>query len=433
MTAFLLLAIAVVFVLLEQLIGAFTANPPLNGLILGVLLIGIGHSFRQVLSLSPEVRWIEAFRADGKAGTTSQSTPTLLAPMAKMLSDRKGKMMLSTMATRSMLDSIGARLDESRDISRYMIGLLVFLGLLGTFWGLLDTVSSVGLVIKNLAIADEDIVATFAALKAGLDEPLRGMGTAFSSSLFGLAGSLVLGFLDLQSGQAQNQFYNDLEEWLSSVTRLGSGGAVGEGDQSMPVYVQALLEQTADSLEELQRTISRGEDDRRAANTNILQLTEKLATLTDQMRSEQNLMVKLVEGQSDIRPVLQRLAESAGADGGLDEASRGHIRNLDVYVTRLLEETVNGRQQLANELRSEIKLLARTIAAAMTSNQAPASAAPPAPPSAAAPAPTPPPQPQPQQPAPQAGQAPDQPQQARPRITVRAPTPPRRDGDGDGS
>jgi hypothetical protein len=146
------------------------------------------------------------------------------------------------------------------------------------------------------------------------------------------------------------------------------------------------------------------------------------------MRSEQNLMVKLVEGQSDIRPVLQRLAESAGQDGGLDEASRGHIRNLDVYVTRLLEETVNGRQQLANELRSEIKLLARTIAAAMTSNQAPASAAPPAPPPAAtAPAPTPPPQP-----APQAGQAPEQPQ-ARPRITVRAPTPPRRDGDGDGS
>ena len=430
MTAFLLLAIAVVFVLLEQLIGAFVANPPLNGLILGVLLIGIGHSFRQVMSLGPEVRWIETFRADGKAATTSQATPKLLAPMAKMLSDRKGKMMLSTMATRAMLDSIGSRLDESRDISRYMIGLLIFLGLLGTFWGLLDTVSSVSLVIKNLAIADDDIVATFAALKAGLDEPLRGMGTAFSSSLFGLAGSLVLGFLDLQSGQAQNQFYNDLEEWLSSVTRLGSGGSIGDGDQSMPVYVQALLEQTADSLEELQRTLSRGEDDRRAANSNILQLTEKLATLTDQMRSEQNLMVKLVEGQSDIRPVLQRLAESAGQDGGLDEASRGHIRNLDVYVTRLLEETVNGRQQLANELRSEIKLLARTIAATMTSNQGPASATPPAPPpAAAAPAPTPPPQPQ---PTPQAGQAPEQPQ-ARPRITVRAPKPPRRDGDGDGS
>ncbi|MDP6013755.1 MAG: flagellar motor protein MotA [Alphaproteobacteria bacterium] len=424
MIAFLLLSVAVVFVLLEQLLGAFTANPPLNGLILGVLLIGIGHSFRQVLSLRPEARWIETFRADSKATSTSQAPPNLLAPMAKMLSDRKGKMMLSTMAMRSMLDSIGARLDESRDITRYMIGLLVFLGLLGTFWGLLDTVGSVGSVIQSLAIADEDIVATFAALKQGLDAPLRGMGTAFSSSLFGLAGSLVLGFLDLQSGQAQNQFYNDLEEWLSSVTRLGSGGAVGEGDQSMPVYVQALLEQTADSLEELQRTLSRGEEDRRAANSNILQLTEKLATLTDQMRSEQNLMVKLVEGQSDIRPVLQRIAESTGQDSGFDEASRDHIRNLDVYVTRLLEEAINGRQQLANELRSEIKLLARTIAAAMARDQSPAGETPPPPtPSAATGlAATPPPQP--------ALRADAPTERVGPRITVRAPTSPRRDDDG---
>jgi hypothetical protein len=324
MIAFLVLAGAVVVVLLEQLIEAFSANPPLNGLILGVLVLGIAYSFRQVLGLGPEVRWIETFRADRAAGPT-QTPPRLLAPMAKMLADRKGKMMLSTLATRSLLDSIGSRLDEARDISRYMIGLLIFLGLLGTFWGLLDTVGSVGEVIKGLAIADEDVIATFTALKAGLNEPLRGMGTAFSSSLFGLAGSLVLGFLDLQAGQAQNQFYNDLEEWLSSVTRLGSGAALGDGDQSVPVYVQALLEQTADSLEGLQRTMVRGEDDRRAANTNVLQLTEKLATLSDQMRTGQDLMVKLVESQMDMKPVLQRLAEAGGRDTGLDEATRGHI------------------------------------------------------------------------------------------------------------
>jgi hypothetical protein len=370
MIAFLLIAIAVVAVLSGQLIEAFTANPPLNGLILGVLLLGIGYSFRQVLGLNPEMRWIENFRAN-QGATSSQSTPRLLAPMARMLADRKGKMMLSTAATRSLLDSIGSRLDESREISRYMIGLLIFLGLLGTFWGLLDTVSSVGQVIKGLAIADDDLIATFTALKAGLEQPLGGMGTAFSSSLFGLAGSLVLGFLDLQSGQAQNQFYNDLEEWLSSVTRLGSGGGIAEGDQSVPVYVQALLEQSAESLESLQRTMSRSEEDRRGANTNILQLTEKLATLTDQMRSEQDLMVKLVESQMDMKPVLQKLAE--GSDqGGIDEASRGHIRNLDVYVTRLLEEIVNGRNQLASELRSEIKLLARTIAAAAQMSGGPA-------------------------------------------------------------
>lgn len=376
MIVFLVLAVAVVAVLSSQLIDAFTANPPLNGLILFVLLIGIGFCFRQVLGLTPEVRWIENFRANQGALST-QPTPRLLAPMARMLSDRQGKMMLSTMATRSLLDSIGSRLDESREISRYMIGLLIFLGLLGTFWGLLDTVSSVGQVIQGLAIADDDLIATFTALKGGLELPLAGMGTAFSSSLFGLAGSLVVGFLDLQSSQAQNQFYNDLEEWLSSVTRLSSGVGVGEGDQSVPVYVQALLEQTADSLEGLQRTLSRGEEDRRAASANINQLSEGLAALTDQMRSEQGLMVKLVDSQMELKPVLQRLADGADQDGGIDEATRGHIRNLDVYVTRLLEETVNGRNQLASELRSEIKLLARTIAAA--AGAAPAQAQPQAP------------------------------------------------------
>jgi hypothetical protein len=372
MTIFLLLAISVCFVLLKPLLGAFQANPMLNGLILSVLLVGIIYSFRQVFSLAPEMRWIEHFRTN-QPGSAAQSAPRLLSPMARMLADRKGKVMLSAMAMRSLLDGISARLDEARDISRYMIGLLIFLGLLGTFWGLLETVSSVGRVIGGLAIADENIVDTFTALKTGLQDPLNGMGTAFSSSLFGLAGSLVLGFLDLQASQAQNQFFNDLEEWLSSVTRLGTGSGLGEGDQSVPVYVQALLEQTAESLESLQRTMSRGEDDRRSSSNNIVQLTEKLATLTDQMRTEQSLMVKLAESQMDMRPVLARLADmSDRGDGGFDEASRGHIRNLDVYMMRLLEETVNGRNQVISELRSEIKLLARTVAAVASSRDGPA-------------------------------------------------------------
>ncbi len=367
MTIFLVLAIGVCFALLKPLLGAFQANPMLNGLILGVLLVGIVYSFRQVFSLAPEVRWIEHFRTN-QPGAAAHSAPRLLSPMARMLADRKGKVMLSAMAMRSLLDGISARLDEARDISRYMIGLLIFLGLLGTFWGLLETVSSVGRVIGGLAIADENIVDTFTALKTGLQDPLNGMGTAFSSSLFGLAGSLVLGFLDLQASQAQNQFFNDLEEWLSSVTRLGTGSGLGEGDQSVPVYVQALLEQTAESLESLQRTMSRGEDDRRSSSNNIVQLTEKLATLTDQMRTEQSLMVKLAESQMDMRPVLARLADmSDRGDSGFDEASRGHIRNLDVYMMRLLEETVNGRNQMISELRSEIKLLARTVAAVASS------------------------------------------------------------------
>ena len=193
-----------------------------------------------------------------------------------MLADRHGRMTLSAVSLRSVLDGIGSRLDESRDLSRYMIGLLIFLGLLGTFWGLLQTVTSVGGVIGDLSVANQDMLGVFDNLKGGLEAPLEGMGTAFSSSLFGLAGSLVLGFLDLQASQAQNRFYNEAEEWLSSYTRL-SGGTLGlDGDQSVPAYVSALLEKTADSLEELQRTLARGEEQRASSSANLLSLTERL-------------------------------------------------------------------------------------------------------------------------------------------------------------
>jgi hypothetical protein len=201
-------------------------------------------------------------------------------------------------------------------------------------------------------------------LKSGLQKPLGGMGTAFSSSLFGLSGSLVLGFLELQASQANNRFFQDLEEWLSGVTRLGSGGSVGDGDQPVPAYIQALLEQTADSLENLQRTLARGEEGRIQANSNLLALTERLTTLSDQMRAGQNLMIKLAESQMELRPILNRFLEMAG-DGmsGLDEATRTHIRNIDVYLQRMLDDMAMGRQQSTQEIRSEIKLLARTIAA----------------------------------------------------------------------
>ena len=204
----------------------------------------------------------------------------------------------------------------------------------------------------------------------GLEGPLEGMGTAFSSSLFGLAGSLVLGFFDLQAGQAQNRFYNDLEEWLSGLTRLSSGSLVAEGDQPVPAYIQALLEQTADGLENLQRTLARGEESRIAVDGNLTVLTERLAALTDQMRTEQGLMAKLVENQTDLKSVLSRLADVASQGGlGLDESTRTHIRNLDVYMTRLFEELSQGRTQAVQDIRSEIKLLARTIAASAEQKQ----------------------------------------------------------------
>ena len=364
MVMFLVLVVVAAVLLYLPLIRAFQANAILNGMILGTLGFGILYAFRQVMMLRPEVEWVETFRRSDP-GLSVQREPKLLAPMATMLGERTaGRMSLSALSMRSMLDSIHSRLDESRDLSRYLIGLLIFLGLLGTFWGLLETVGAVGKTIGSLSLAAGDFGSVFSDLKQGLQSPLNGMAIAFSSSLFGLSGSLVLGFLELQASQAQNRFYNDLEEWLSSYTRLSSGSGIGEGDQSVPAYVQALLEQTADSLENLQRTISRSEESRGSAQNTLMALVDKLSILTDQMKAEQGLMVKLAENQMEIRPALQNLNNHLESlESGLDEASRGHLRNLDNYVVRLLAELSEGRNQTVAELRSEIKLLARTIAA----------------------------------------------------------------------
>lgn len=349
---------------------AFFANAALNGLIVGVLLIGILYNFLQVIRLYPEVSWIENFRdsvtnSEARARHAQSARPKLLAPMSTMVGDRD-RFTLSTVAMRTLLDGIASRLDESRDTSRYTIGLLIFLGLLGTFWGLLGTVGSISEVINTLSVNGGDAGAIFSELKQGLQAPMEGMGTAFSSSLFGLAGSLILGFLDLQANQAQNRFYNDLEEWLSTVTRLSSGALGNEGDQSVPAYVQALLEQTAESLENLQRTLARGEESRIMVDGHLLQVGDKLETLTDHMRTQQALMRSVAETQVELKPILAQLAasgENAGGSG-LDEASRMHLRNIDVYVTRLVDEIKAGREDSTAQIRSEIKLVARLIAAA---------------------------------------------------------------------
>ena len=360
MTVFLVAVAVLSGVLIVPLHSAFMTNAPLNGLIIGVLLLGIIYNFRQVLMLYPEVAWIENFRQKS-APLSNTEQPKLLAPMATMVGDRRDRLSLSTLAMRSLLDGILSRLDESRDISRYTIGLLIFLGLLGTFWGLLQTIGSIGSVISGLTVEGSDMTKVFADLKRGLQAPMAGMGTAFSSSLFGLAGSLALGFLDLQANQAQNRFYNDFEEWLSSMTRLATGALVAEGDQPIPAYVQALLEQTAESLENLQRTITRGEENRIAVSNNLMVLGNKLETLTDHMRTEQTLMKSMAETQVEMKPILAQLA--TGSSVGVDDATRAHIRNLDVHLTRLTADLSGGREDLIQQLRSEIKLLARTIAA----------------------------------------------------------------------
>jgi len=362
MILFLLVVAGVAALLFPALENAFMHNPALNGLILGALLVGIIYIFRQVTKLRPEVAWLNHYQTAQGTPAPAPAEPVLLAPMARMLGEKKGRLTLSALSMRSLLDGIAARLDESRELSRYLIGLLIFLGLLGTFWGLLSTVRSVGAVISTLTVNGGDVGQMFANLKSGLELPLVGMGTAFSSSLFGLAGSLVLGFLELQAGQAQNRFFQDVEDWLSGATRLSSGATGFEtGDQSVPAYVQALLETTAENMETLQRTVAAAEDSRRSSNTNLVALTERLSALTDQMRAEQGLLVKLAENQVEMKHVLSRLMDSN--IGGLDESSRQHLRNIDVYLARLVEESVTGRNQAVHEIRTEIKVLTRTIAA----------------------------------------------------------------------
>jgi hypothetical protein len=360
-----LAAVGVVVALLHNtLLRAFMANVALNSLIGAILLIGILYTFRQVWEIGREANWVEAWqKAQRTGGGGNIGEPSsLLAPLARMLANRGPRGSLHATATRALLDSVGSRLDEGREISRYFIGLMVFLGLLGTFWGLLETINAVADTINGLSLnASEDINALFNKLKGGLETPLTGMGLAFSASMMGLAGSLIVGFLDLQAGQAQNRFYNDLEEWLAGFTRVG-GGAVAEGDQSVPAYVQALLEQTADSLDNLQRTMARGEDSRTQTGAALLQLNEKLSLLTEQMRAEQGLLLKLTEHQIEMRPIMAKLAQSA--DGGnFDAASRGHLRNIDILLTRMLDDAAQGRAKLVDDMRAEIKLLSRTIAA----------------------------------------------------------------------
>jgi hypothetical protein len=363
-------AVAVAALLLAgALARAFAYNPGLNTGILLVLLIGIVFIFWQVIGLYREIEWIELYKRGHASSSTVQ--PRLLAPMAAMIGDRQGRLRLNAQSLRSLLDGIHSRLSESYDISRYLIALLVFLGLLGTFWGLLGTIRAVADAITAISVdPGSDVGALFNQLKANLQGPLSGMGTAFSASMFGLAGSLLLGFLELQASQAQNRFYNELEDWLAGQTRLSSGGPLADGEQPVPAYIQALLEQTAEGLENFQRLLTQSEDARQQSNTVTKTLVDRLALLAEQMRTEQQLMMKIAENQAALQPVLANLADSLKRGAfGIDEQSRQHLRNVEHHLGRLLEETARSRQSAVSEIRSEIKLLARTIAALGESGQ----------------------------------------------------------------
>ncbi|GAB0115127.1 flagellar motor protein MotA [Acidisoma sp. C75] len=369
MLIFLAAVLAVGAVLIPKIRIFFASNPALNSFIFFVLILGIIWNIRQVTRLGPEVAWVSAYQRS-RQKLSGIVPPKLLAPMARMLAaraeaaGREGRVSLSTQAMRSLLDGIGSRLDESRELSRYATALMIFLGLLGTFWGLLKTVSAVSDVIQGMSVGNGDINAVFDQLKAGLAGPLAGMSTAFSSSMFGLAGALVLGFLDLQAGQAQNRFYNELEDWLAGFTRLSSGVLGGEGDMggSVPLYVQALLEQTAENMEALQTVLARGEEGRVQSAQALQALAERLHTFTDTMRANQQLMLRIGEAQAGIGPALQRISEGRERAAS-DEVAHAHLRNIEHALQRMIAESEQGRAQSTAELRNEIRVLTRTLAA----------------------------------------------------------------------
>jgi hypothetical protein len=303
MLVFLILCGLVLVVLNRQIWVAFLANPGLNALIIGVLAIGIALAFRQIIRLFPEINWVNGFRL-ADPGLAVDRPPVLLAPMAVLLGDRMGRMTISTHMMRGILDSIATRLDEARDMSRYMTGLLIFLGLLGTFWGLIETVGSVGNVLNSLKPGG-DAAALFESLKEGLAAPLSGMGISFSSSLFGLAGSLVLGFLDLQTSQAQNRFYTELEDWLSTTVR----DLVV--DREVPAGAPAPVALSGDlkgAIERLRESITEGGSSR-ATTTAMANLAEAIQGLVQHMRTEQQMIREWVDSQAQQHRDIRRLLE----------------------------------------------------------------------------------------------------------------------------
>jgi len=319
MMVFLILCGLVIVVLQKQIVVAFMANPGLNALIIAVLVIGILLAFRQVIRLFPEVSWVNSFRL-ADPGLAVARPPVLLAPMAAILGERAGRMAISSGTMRGLMDSIATRLDEARDISRYMTSLLVFLGLLGTFWGLIETVGSVGKVIEGLKVGP-DAGATFDALREGLAAPLSGMGISFSSSLFGLAGSLALGFLDLQSSQAQNRFYMELEDWLSTIvteakveTVAGGVAVAGMPSGEMRGAIEKLKEAVAET------------GSNRAATAAMANLAEAIHGLVSHMRTEQQMIRDWADAQAAQSREMNRLLERIAGEEPRKDDLRKTVR-----------------------------------------------------------------------------------------------------------
>lgn len=342
------------------ILGIVGTNPVLNGVIAFVFIVGVLTCFWQVWILAQSVYWIENF-VRGTQDTEEIAPPRLLAPLAALLRSRTSRMSISASSSRSIQESVAQRIDEARDITRYLINLLVFLGLLGTFWGLATTVPAVVETIRSLAPQEgESGLDVFSKLMGGLESQLGGMGTAFSSSLLGLASSLVLGLLELFAGHGQNRFIRELEEWLSSITRLGYAG---EGDGTDQNALGLLVDHMAQQMEELQALHSQTEANRFHSEMKITELVNAMTALTDRIDSEKGqsaLLRRIAEGQEKLLEVMQGDG-GGGAGGGSDPESRMRLRSIDVQLLRILEEMSAGRQETLTDLKSDIAQLTAAI------------------------------------------------------------------------
>ncbi|WP_298436294.1 biopolymer transporter ExbB [uncultured Jannaschia sp.] len=349
-----------VFFAYPQVSPIFAANPWLNGTIIAVFVLGVIACFAQVLQLFSSVSWIEGFVED-RPGHDIARPPGLLAPLAALLRSRSARSQVSATSSRSILDSVGARMEEARDITRYIVNTLIFLGLLGTFWGLATTVPAVVDTIRNLNPDNgEGGVAVFGRLIGGLESQLAGMGTAFASSLLGLAGSLVVGLLELFAGHGQNRFYREMEDWLSSITRVGLVGDSGE--ETIDQYsLAAVLDHMNYQMESLQDMFAKAEAGRLAADAKMASLSEAVTQMANRVESgggTSAALNRVAEGQEHIVEVLRG---SSGGGDGLDAESRMRIRSIDVQLLKVFEELQQGRQAAVDDLRGDLGALTRTL------------------------------------------------------------------------
>ncbi len=342
------------------IVAIFWTNPYLNAVILTVFVLGVLSCFRQVWQLMNSVSWIEAF-ARHAPGNDLVNVPGLLAPLATLLRSRGARMQMSSSSARSILDSVSQRVEEDREITRYLANTLIFLGLLGTFYGLATTVPALVDTIRSLNVENNESGAEiFTRLQAGLEKQLGGMGTAFSSSLLGLAGSLVIGLLELFAGHGQNRFYNELEDWLSTMTRVTlsaeEGGAAGEGSAIMAQIADQLGEQ----LEALHMMFAKSDNARSKLDVKIDRLADSIAQLVERGDGGETAgaLMRVAEGQERLIKVLGE----RGSDG-IDAESRMRLRSIDVQLLRILEEISAGRQETVADLRGEIASLTRVMRA----------------------------------------------------------------------